>query len=123
MINDLAQAIYANATAKGFYENGAASNIGERLALIHSEVSEALEADRKGKHATFSPKEMYAIESNTVFNVEFRTHIKDSFEDELADAMIRIMDLAAHKGIDLEAHILAKMRYNSMREYKHGKKY
>jgi hypothetical protein len=33
------------------------------------------------------------------------------------------MDLAAFKGIDLEQHIKAKMRYNSMREKMHGKKY
>jgi NTP pyrophosphatase (non-canonical NTP hydrolase) len=44
-------------------------------------------------------------------------------EDELADIMIRVMALAAYKGINLESHIKAKMRYNSLREYKHGKKY
>jgi hypothetical protein len=37
--------------------------------------------------------------------------------------MIRVMDLAAFKGIDLEAHIKAKMRYNATREKYHGKKY
>jgi NTP pyrophosphatase (non-canonical NTP hydrolase) len=47
----------------------------------------------------------------------------ESFEMELADIMIRVMDLCAFKNIDLEAHIKAKMRYNSLREYKHGKKY
>jgi hypothetical protein len=33
------------------------------------------------------------------------------------------MDLAAFRGVDLEGHIKAKMRYNSLRPYKHGKKY
>lgn len=37
--------------------------------------------------------------------------------------MIRVMDLAAYKKIDLEKHIALKMRYNSMRERLHGKKY
>lgn len=46
----------------------------------------------------------------------------DVFEFELADIMIRVMDLAEYKGIDLEKHIELKMRYNSQREYKHGNK-
>ena len=54
---------------------------------------------------------------------EFEKSVKNTFEDELADIMIRVMDLAAFKGIDLESHIKAKMRYNAMREHKHGKKY
>ncbi len=57
------------------------------------------------------------------FKASFKSRIKDSFQDELADIMIRVMDLAAYKGIDLEYHIKAKMRYNSLRAYKHGKKY
>lgn len=45
---DLAKQIHALAKAKGFYQDGANTNIGERVALIHSEVSEILEAHRKG---------------------------------------------------------------------------
>jgi len=37
--------------------------------------------------------------------------------------MIRVMDLAAIKGVNLEMHIKAKMRYNALRPHKHGKKY
>jgi NTP pyrophosphatase (non-canonical NTP hydrolase) len=37
--------------------------------------------------------------------------------------MIRVMDLAAYRGIDLEFHIKNKMKYNSLRERMHGKKY
>jgi len=33
------------------------------------------------------------------------------------------MELAAYKGVDLEEHIKAKKRFNSTRQYKHGKKY
>ncbi len=46
-----------------------------------------------------------------------------TFEDEAADMMIRVMDLASYLGIDLDAHVKAKMRYNSLRPIKHGKKY
>lgn len=41
----------------------------------------------------------------------------------MADIVIRVMDMCAFKGIDLDAHVAAKMRYNSLREHMHGKKY
>ena len=53
----------------------------------------------------------------------YKDLVKGSFEEEMADIVIRVMDLCAFKNIDLEAHVKAKMRYNSLREYKHGKKY
>jgi NTP pyrophosphatase (non-canonical NTP hydrolase) len=53
----------------------------------------------------------------------FENYIKNSFEDELADVVIRIMDLCGYLHIDLEAHILAKMQYNATREKLHGKRY
>ena len=127
MINELAKEIHENAKNKGFYEGE--KNIGEMLCLIHSEVSEALEADRKGRYASTEyidklKNDGFTWEDSKIsYDHGFSTHIKDTFEDELADIMIRIMDLAAFKGINLEKHIALKMKYNSMREYKHGKKY
>lgn len=126
MINKLAKEIHQNNIKKGFYLDE--KNIGEMLALIHSEVSEALEADRKG---IFFPKaqlrnSIIAVNGwipNDDFQKSFQEDVKDTFEDELADIVIRVLDLAAFKGIDLEEHIRAKMRYNSLRAYKHGKKY
>jgi NTP pyrophosphatase (non-canonical NTP hydrolase) len=121
MINELAKEIHENNKAKGFYESE--KNIGEMLCLIHSEVSEALEADRKG---LFTTGNIYSVNDRTddgIFKTSFEKCIKESFEDELADIMIRVMDLAAFKGIDLDEHIKAKVRYNKLREYKHGKKY
>ena len=128
MINDLAKEIHEINVKNGFYEGE--KNIGEMLALIHSEVSEALECDRKDKYLEDSYFEIFKSK-NYVFDCfnkdknskHFEAYFKDTFEDELADIMIRVMDLAAYKGIDLEYHIKAKMIYNSMREYKHGKKY
>ena len=131
MINKLAKEIHLNARSKGFFD--AEKNIGEMLCLIHSEVSEALEADRKN-HYTKLKKDWYikgladpnygaSFCDNEAFKKEFKNSVKNTFEDELADIMIRVMDLAAFKGIDLEAHIKAKMRYNASREHKHGKKY
>jgi NTP pyrophosphatase (non-canonical NTP hydrolase) len=121
MINKLSEEIHKNAKKKGFYNEP--KNIGEMLCLIHSEVSEALEADRKDKYSKANIFLVNAWKSNTEFTHSFNENIKGTFEEELADIMIRVMDLAAYKGIDLEQHIKAKMRYNSTRDQKHGKKY
>ena len=121
MINKLSNEIHLINVRNGFYEDE--KNIGEMLALIHSEVSEALECDRKGRDCYVNVNEVAESKSDENFKSVFKGYIKDTFEDELADIMIRVMDLAAFKGIDLEAHIKAKMRYNSLRPYKHGKKY
>lgn len=125
MINALAQEIHENNIEKGFYEDE--KNIGEMLALIHSEVSEALESDRKDQYTKLDEDLRNDLEldgtSPDYDTRHFESFVKDTFEDELADIMIRVMDLAAFKGIDLEWHIRQKINYNSKRQYKHGKKY
>jgi hypothetical protein len=121
----LAREIHANARAKGFFDNGAGLNTGERLALVHSEVSEALEAHRKNHfcgvrniHSVFD-----SLNDDQEFKTFFEQRIKNTYEDEMADIVIRVLDDCALKGIDIDGHIFAKMRYNSLREYKHGKSY
>lgn len=52
MINKLSQQIHENAISKGFFDKE--KNIGEMLCLIHSEVSEALEADRNDNYCTLN---------------------------------------------------------------------
>lgn len=69
---------------------------GTKIALIHSEVSEALEGLRKDKRDDHLPH-------------------RKSVEVELADAVIRIADLAGALGLDLGGAIAEKMAYNAQR--------
>lgn len=135
MINKLGIEIHKNSKVKGFYDDK--FNMGEKISLIHSEVSEALEADRKEVYASTNLRTKpewwiealadknfsQSLNNDSIFKAQFENLVKDTFEDELADIMIRVMDLAAFKGIDLESHVKSKIRYNSLREHKHGKKY
>jgi len=127
-IKKLQDTAFANALKHGFHHKD--QNFGEQLMLIVSELSEALEADRIGNRFNKSNSEFlekYAnnktTESEEICSAVFRVKVKDRVEDELADAMIRIADLAGYLGIDLETHIKAKMRYNETRPEKHGKEY
>lgn len=78
--------------------------VAQRLALITSEISEALEADRKD------------------LMDDKLTHRK-GLEVELADALIRILDMAGGMELDLGGAVEEKLAYNKTRAYKHGKAY
>ncbi len=122
MINELSKEIHQNAKNKGFFDTP--KNIGEMLCLIHSEVSEALEADRKEMYATSANMNVVnGWTRDSDFVESYNGWVKGTFEEEMADIVIRVLDLCAFKGIDIESHIKAKMRYNATRPHKHGKSY
>lgn len=79
----------------------------ETAALIHSEVSEAVEEYRKGR----DPREIY-----------YNGEKPEGIPIELADAVILILDYCEFAGIDLESAINVKARYNETRPYRHGGK-
>ena len=132
-INTLIKLAHEKAKNGGWWD--AERNVPELLMLIVSELSEGLEALRKDHYADKSVvADLYndlAINSHDeefVLNeeqwkVSFEKSVKNSFEDELADVAIRLFDLCGGLNVDLEKHIDLKMKYNSMRGYKHGKKF
>jgi NTP pyrophosphatase (non-canonical NTP hydrolase) len=122
---------HAVAKEKGFWETE--RNVSEMLMLIVSELAEAQEALRKNHYADPSivsdlsgdleldrTDEEFLLKA-MAWKEKFQSSVKSSFEDEIADVAIRLFDLCGGLGIDLEKHIELKMKYNSMRGYKHGK--
>lgn len=194
-LNELRDKAYKTACEHGFHDNELSDE--HCLMLVITELSEAVEADRKGKNADIAKFKEWQGNSiplsdetrNKRFKEDFEAYIKDSVADELADAAIRLLDLAGLRkvnveipddewgsitndlktdaknqydfseamfhicesivdknrhdniedvivipialikivcyvyGINLEWHIKMKMKYNSLRENKHGKKY
>ena len=104
-IKELQEKSHKTAVEKGFWGKKKTEmlctepprNKGELIALMHSELSECLEALRKED--------------------------KDNEAEELADLMIRIGDYAEAFRIDLTSAIESKMKRNKKRPYKHGKKF
>lgn len=92
---------HQTATDAGWYANPSTGepvtrNFGEVVALMHSELSEALEADRKGLKDDKLPH-------------------RDGREVEFADCIIRILDTAAALGLDVAGAVIEKNRFNRER--------
>ncbi len=126
-LNNLSKEIYETNKLKGFDVNKC--NIGQTLMSIVSELSEALEADRKFKHADLLAYERDTQQMNTYDDensfrkLSFEYNVKDSFEDEITDVLIRTLDLIGAFQIDIDKHMKLKREYNSQRPHKHGKAY
>lgn len=116
------QAVHDNAVAHGFHDEPL--NVPEKLCLIHSEVSEALESHRSGHPEFFFMDEyLNVLTPEEAQGVKDETLKPEGIAAELADVVIRVMDLCGALDIDLEAVMRLKHEYNVSRPYKHGKRY
>lgn len=103
-LNKLRDKAYQCAVAHGWHDENLSDE--HFLCLVISELMEAVEADRKGMHANRANFEYYMKQrkrDDGEFMYAFKQDIKDSVEDELADACIRMLDLAGLRGYDLDS--------------------
>lgn len=120
-IREMQRKIHALAVEKGWHEDRDISNphvVASMLCLIHSEVSEALECVRDGEIEI-----SYKYHSGEEYHVTpTEKHKLVGFPSELADVVIRCLDLAEAMGIDLQAVIDQKHAFNKTRAHRHGGK-
>lgn len=94
-LNEWARYCHGVASDNGWWDEE--RNEGELLALVHSEVSEALECLRDGERA--------------------------GFRVELVDVIIRVLDILGHEGADVEHIMITKCGFNQRRVRRHGKEF
>lgn len=169
-LNKLSKEIYEANKAKGFHEEKHSEE--HMMCLVISELMEAVEADRNGRRADM---DNFNRQYDYDWSENYNDYIKGSIDEELADAVIRLLDTAGALGvnanlfntnvsvfgnsftekiydivsgitmnnantsipygigrieklcsslnIDLWQHVDLKLKYNSLRPYKHGKQY
>lgn len=141
-INEIAKAVHTNAINHGWWDNGE-RNFGELIALCHSELSEAFEEYRNGHEPTETyyscnsdpqrypcqcvhPGALHRDEqghcTHGIDNAPCEFSKMEGIPSELADVVIRVMDICEHYGIDFEAAIAEKHAYNLTRPYRRGGK-
>jgi len=109
-IQDLVREAHQNALQHGWWDDD--RSVGECIALMHSELSEALEEYRDGYGVT-----------DVRFEQDKEGNAKpEGLVVELADVVIRIADFCGRHGLDLSNALGVKMEYNKLRPYKHGGK-
>ncbi len=101
-LREMQHQVHRTAVEHGWWESPRAT--GEVLMLVVTELAEAMEAYRAGNPES---------EKLPGFS---------KMEEELADTIIRLLDLAEERGFRMEQAVLAKMAYNQGRPYRHGGK-
>jgi NTP pyrophosphatase (non-canonical NTP hydrolase) len=113
-LNALSRECYKIAKEKGWHDQE--RSVGESIALMHSELSEALEDYRDG----YGPNVQYVEvvkddEDNSIFK-------PCGIPSELADTIIRILDFCGEYMIDIDKAVRDKMEFNRTRSHRHGGK-
>lgn len=115
-LNELAKDIYEVADSKGFWDEPFTDDniltVPAKLALVHGEADEALEVHREA----YNDGEEDPISHLTPMQ-------EDDLTEELADIVIRVLDLAGSYDLDIGNTLVAKVEKNRGRPHKHGKRY
>lgn len=130
-INELAKEVHQNAVDHGWWDKP--PTLPEALCLIHAELSEALEEYREGNPLIYGTCALAAEDCkySGVCDKVGRPGEVDGIDGpckpegiavELADVILRTLDLMAALGVDVDAVVIAKHKYNLGREYRHGGK-
>lgn len=132
ILNDLRDEFYGNAEAKGFHDDtpevgddGWLANDAMKMALVTSEVSEVVEELREGH----CPDEHYYKAPSGFSSAYFKhtpgeaPHKPEGVPAELADIIIRVLDYAGSRDIDIARAVREKAEFNAGREAKHGKQF
>ena len=111
--------------ANGWFDES--RSMGDEVALIHSEVSEMLEAYRTWGYEDATAEQVKGfINSEDVFETfgpgEAPLRKPEGVGSEVADVFIRLLDFCYRHNVDLQAEFSRKMAYNETRGYKHGNK-
>lgn len=114
-LNELSKAAYDNAKAKGFHDKDGdlVADYARWTVNLHGEVSELWEAARKGELG-------FVCDKHHLLMIQLGEHLTCE-EEELADIIIRVLDTAGARGVNIGRAVLLKMAYNETRPHMHGK--
>lgn len=124
-MNEMRDEAHSNSKNKGWWDTDLPFNIPEKLALIHSEVSEALEEYRLHGNSEKLCHFLYEAGGglhDTMESPEGKLRKPVGFGSEIADIIIRCGDLAGKLGLNLDRLVEEKMAYNRTRSHRHGNK-
>lgn len=118
-LGDLTERVYQINLEKGWVDDD--RTVGDDCALLHSEISEMLEEFRTGnqlEHVYFTQPNGFPLDPAVSPGPKDKP---EGFGIELADLLIRVVDVAKRDHIDLERCLEVKLRFNATRPYRHGK--
>lgn len=100
--NALRDRAYENAKRHGFHDEEYSD--GFLLMMVITEVAEAVQADREGLHANVAKFEFWEKEAPVDFVADYEQYLKGTVEDELADVIIRLLDLAGLRKVTVDPY-------------------
>jgi NTP pyrophosphatase (non-canonical NTP hydrolase) len=125
-LNIMRDAVFGLAKEQGKYDMK--PSIASLLMHMIGETNEAHEAYMADSHASKDDVEvlqrLMEEQNDNVFRKYFKSAVKSTFEDELADMTLMCLSIAGYYGIDLAAHVSMKHQYNRLRtEHSNNNKY